>query len=48
MVCPDKTNDKAAAKMCYDIAREIEGQLEYPGEVVVTVIRETRFVEHAK
>jgi ribonuclease Y len=48
MVCPDKTNDKAAAKMCYDIAREIEGQLEYPGEVVVTVIRETRFVERAK
>ncbi|MBU6392274.1 MAG: ribonuclease Y [Planctomycetes bacterium] len=48
MVCPDKVVDKAAAKMCYDIAREIEGQLEYPGEVVVTVIRETRFVEHAK
>ena len=48
MVCPDKVADKAAAKMCYDIAREIEGQLEYPGEVVVTVIRETRFVEHAK
>ncbi len=48
MVYPDKVADKAAAKMCYDIAREIEGQLEYPGEVVVTVIRETRFVEHAK
>lgn len=48
MVCPDKVNDKIAAKMCYDIAREVEEQLEYPGEVVVTVIRETRFVEHAK
>ncbi|MBM4053564.1 MAG: ribonuclease Y [Planctomycetes bacterium] len=48
MVCPDKVNDKAAAKMCYDIASEIENQLEYPGEVVVTVIRETRFVERAK
>jgi len=48
MVCPDKVNDKVAAKMCYDIAREVEAQLEYPGEVVVTVIRETRFVEHAK
>ena len=48
MVCPDKVNDKIAAKMCYDIAREVESQLEYPGEVVVTVIRETRFVEHAK
>ena len=48
MVCPDKVNDKIAAKMCYDIAREVESQLEYPGEVVVTVIGETRFVEHAK
>jgi len=48
MVCPDKVNDKIAAKMCFDIAREVEAQLEYPGEVVVTVIRETRFVEHAK
>lgn len=48
LVCPEKVNDKVAAKMCYDIAREVEAQLEYPGEVVVTVIRETRFVEHAK
>lgn len=48
MVCPDKVNDKSAAKLCYDIARQIEDQLEYPGEVVVTIIRETRFVEHAK
>lgn len=48
MVCPDKVNDKAASKMCFDIAREVEEQLEYPGEVIVTVIRETRFVEHAK
>ncbi len=48
MVCPEKVNDKVAAKVCYDIAKEIEEQLEYPGEVIVTVIRETRFVEHAK
>ena len=48
MVCPDKVNDKAASKLCFDIAREVEEQLEYPGEVIVTVIRETRFVEHAK
>lgn len=48
MVCPDRVNDKAAAKICFDIAKEIEDQLEYPGEVVVTVIRETRIVEHAK
>ncbi|MCF6158613.1 MAG: ribonuclease Y [wastewater metagenome] len=48
MVCPDKVNDKIAAKMCYDISKEIENQLEYPGEVIVTVIRETRFVGHAR
>ena len=42
-------NEKiSAAKMCYDIANEIEKQLEYPGEVIVTVIRETRFIERAK
>ncbi|MDR4509354.1 MAG: ribonuclease Y [Candidatus Brocadiaceae bacterium] len=48
LVNPDKVNDKSAAKMCYDIAREVEEQLEYPGEVIVTVVRETRFVERAK
>jgi ribonuclease Y len=48
IVNPDKVNDKLAAKISYDIAREIEEELEYPGEVTVTVIRETRSVDHAK
>ncbi len=48
VVNPDKVNDKLASKISYDIAREIEEELEYPGEVTVTVIRETRAVEHAK
>ncbi|HLA38222.1 MAG TPA: ribonuclease Y, partial [Candidatus Brocadiales bacterium] len=48
VVDPEKVDDTTAQKMCYDIARGIEGELEFPGEVVVTVIRETRAVEHAR
>ncbi len=48
IVHPDKVNDKLASKICYDIAKEIEEELEYPGEVTVTVIRETRNVQKAK
>ncbi|MHC4182919.1 MAG: ribonuclease Y, partial [Planctomycetota bacterium] len=48
IVHPDKVNDKLASKICHDIAKEIEEELEYPGEVTVTVIRETRNVQKAK
>jgi ribonuclease Y len=48
IVDPEKVDDAASQKMSYDIARGIEGELEFPGEVVVTVIRETRAVEHAR
>lgn len=48
IVDPERVDDALAQKICYDIARGIEGELEFPGEVVVTVIRETRSVEHAK
>ncbi|ODS33437.1 MAG: phosphohydrolase [Candidatus Scalindua rubra] len=48
VVHPDKVNDKSASKICYDIAKEIEEELEYPGEVIVTVIREKRIVQKAK
>jgi len=41
-------NDKSAAKMCRDIANEIQEELNYPGEVRVTLIRETRCVEYAR
>jgi ribonuclease Y len=43
-----RTNDSEAVKVCHDIARAIEEQLNYPGEIKVTVVRETRAVEFAR
>jgi len=48
IVQPDKIDDVMAAKLAHDIAKKIETELEYPGEVKVTVIRETRATEVAK
>ncbi len=42
------TTDETAAKICRDIATAFEQQLTYPGEIKVTMIRETRFTEMAK
>lgn len=42
------TDDAKAAKVCRDIARAFEQQLTYPGEIKVTVVRESRFVEVAR
>jgi ribonuclease Y len=44
----NKTSDADAVRVCRDIARAIEQQLDYPGEIKVTVIRETRHVDTAK
>jgi ribonuclease Y len=43
-----RTSDADAVKVCHDIARAIEEQLDYPGEIKVTVVRETRAVEFAR
>ncbi len=43
-----KVGDKKAVKLCRDIAKEIEGTLQYPGEIKVTLLRETRVVEYAR
>ena len=41
------TTDASAAKICHDIAQAFEKQLTYPGEIKVTVLRETRVTEMA-
>ena len=43
-----QVSDSDATQMARDIAKRIEGELEYPGHIKVTVIRETRAVEYAK
>ncbi|HVT29452.1 MAG TPA: ribonuclease Y [Lacipirellulaceae bacterium] len=42
------TTDESAAKICHDIAKAFEQQLTYPGEIKVTMIRESRFTETAR
>jgi ribonuclease Y len=44
----DKIDDVGCSQLAGDIARKIEQELEYPGQIKVTVIRETRNVEYAK
>lgn len=48
MVKPDRIDDLGAARLARDIVKKIEAELEYPGQIRVTVIRETRAVEYAK
>ena len=48
IVEPSEVDDDGAALLSHEIAREIEDQLEYPGQVKVIVIRESRAIEVAK
>jgi ribonuclease Y len=48
MVESERISDEEAVWLSKDIARRIENELEYPGHIKVTVIRETRAVEYAK
>jgi len=48
MVKPEQVDDNLAAKMALDIVKRIEAELEYPGQIKVNVIRETRAVEYAR
>ena len=48
MVESEKITDEEAVWLSKDIARRIENELEYPGQIKVTVIRETRAIEYAK
>jgi ribonucrease Y len=48
MVKPEAIDDLAAHRLARDIRKRIEEELDYPGHIKVTVIRETRAVEYAK
>jgi len=48
MVQPDKIDDLEAFRLAREITKKIESELDYPGHIKVTVIRETRAVEYAK
>jgi ribonuclease Y len=48
MVESKEINDDRAEALAQDIARRVEKELEYPGQVKVVVIRETRAIEYAK
>ncbi len=47
-VRPNEINDVAAYELAKNIARKIEQELKYPGEIRISVIRETRVIEYAK
>jgi ribonuclease Y len=48
VVEPDKVDDDFSDKLAYDIAQKIQEELEYPGQIKVTVIREVRKIAYAK
>lgn len=48
MVKPDQVDDAGAIEMARNIVKNIEEQLEYPGQIKINVIRETRAVDYAK
>ena len=48
IVKPDEIDDLDAARLSRDVAKKIEETMQYPGQIRVTVIRETRAVEYAK
>src|SRR5205807_8401383 len=48
VVKPDQIDDLESARLSRDIAQKIQETLQYPGQIKVTVIRETRSVEYAK
>ena len=48
IVKPEKVNDAQMTLMARDIARKVEDEMEYPGQIKVNIIRETRVVDYAK
>ena len=48
IVGSEKINDKEAETLSYEIAKKIQDEMTYPGQVKITVIRETRAISYAK
>jgi ribonuclease Y len=48
IVHPEEIDDTASSRLAHDVVRRIEEQLQYPGQIKVTVIRETRAVDYAR
>ncbi len=48
MVKPDRIDDYNSVKVARDIVKKVESELEYPGQIKITVIRETRAIDYAK
>ena len=48
MVKPDAVSDDQMVLLARDIVKKIEGELEYPGQIKVNVIRESRAIDFAK
>ena len=48
MVVPEKINDTDMVLLAHDISKKIEDELEYPGQIKVNVIRESRVTDYAK
>jgi ribonuclease Y len=48
LVRPEDIDDLASSRLARDVVKKIEDQLQYPGQIKVTVIRETRAVDYAR
>ena len=48
MVVPDQISDADMVLLARDISKQIENELEYPGQIKINVIRESRVTEYAK
>jgi ribonucrease Y len=48
MVVPEDIDDVAAQVLARDIAKQVEEELQYPGQIKITVVRESRAIEFAR
>ena len=48
MVCPETVSDEKMPYIAHEIAKKIESELEYPGQIKVNIIRESRVSDVAK